>query len=112
MDSVVNALAGTGGEFSYYLDETGNRHAVTEKTMQVILKYTERDRAQLINLPEDSIVAGMPYFYSIRNNFTAQQFSDPMSLTYSLLKAPDWISLNNITGEISSPSSPRLIETT
>jgi len=106
VDSVVNALAGTGGEFSYYLDETGNRHAVTEKAMQVILKYIDLDRAQLINLPDDSITAGMPYYYNISSNFTTQQFSNQLSLSYSLLKAPDWITLNNNTGEISGQISP------
>jgi hypothetical protein len=106
VDSVTKKLEGTGGEFNYYLDETGYQHVVTTKAMQVILKYTEQDRAQLVNLPEDSVYGGMSYYYSIRSNFTAQQLTNQMPLTYSMLKAPDWMYLNYSTGEIFGQATP------
>ena len=106
VDSVARALEGTGGEFNYYLDETGYQHVVTTKAMQVILKYTEQDRAQLINLPEDSVYGGMSYYYSIRSNFTTQQLNNQMSLSFSMLKAPEWMYINYSTGEIFGQATP------
>ena len=101
VDSVAKALEGTGGDFKFYLDETVNRHAITNKAMQVMFKFIEGDQARLATSPEDTVSAGMSYVYNIKNNFFANQLSPNSTLTYSLLKSPSWITLDGATGEIS-----------
>ena len=101
VDSVVKALEGSGGEYKYYLDETQSRHAISARAMQVIFKFIENDRAAILSLPLDTLYDGMNYNYSISENFTVQQLPISATLTYSLLKAPQWLTLNSTTGLLS-----------
>jgi hypothetical protein len=108
VDSVAKVLQGTGGEFKYYLDETGTNHAITQRAVQVMLAYINGEQAQLINPPPDSIYSGMNYNYNIRNNFSVN-INPVNSLSFSLLKAPEWMNINLATGVISGQVLPGAI---
>ncbi len=105
-DSVQKALQGTGGQFAFYLDESGTRHAITARAMQVIATFIAGEQGALVSYPEDSIAGGMNYMYTIGDQFTVNATPDPASYQYSLLKAPSWLSLNTGTGVLSGQAPP------
>ena len=106
VDSVVKALQGSNGKFRFYLDESGNRHAVTNRAMDVMLTFIAGEEANLIQLPEDSTYGGMVYNFNIRDQFLANINPDNSALQYSLLKAPEWLNLNSSTGELTGQVTP------
>jgi hypothetical protein len=108
VDSVAKALEGTGGNFKFYLDETINQHAVSARAMEVITAFINGDEAQLQPPPPDSVYAGMLYNYNVRNNFTVNG-NAATGLRYSLLKAPEWLSMNPLTGVLSGQVLPGAI---
>ncbi len=101
VDTVVNALRGTGGEFRFYIDEIYNQHRISENALKVILTFIANETATLSTLPSDSVLNGAQYSYNIGSNFSVNTTPDNFPLKYSLLKAPSWISLNNSSGVLS-----------
>lgn len=98
IDSVAKALEGTGGTYKFYLDETGNTHAIAKRSWEVIQAFIRNEQASLQTLPADSIVNGENYSYNIKNNFTLNTTPDDAALKYSLLRAPDWLTIDTNTG--------------
>lgn len=109
VDSVKKALQGSGGVFSFYLDESDTRHAVTNRAMDVMLTFIANEEGSLLINPVDSVYGGMTYYYNIKNNFTVNTTPDNSVLQYSLLKGPEWLNLNTITGEITGQATPGTI---
>lgn len=96
MDSIQQALARTGGEFRFYLDETSNGHVVSNRAMDIAIAYIRDETGSLNRLPPDTMTGGQTYAFNLAEEFngtTARQ-------TYSLLKAPNWLSMSS-TGAIS-----------
>lgn len=100
VDSVKRALAGTGGEFAYYLDESNANHSVSDKAMDIVMGFLNGQRGTLINEPPPVAENGGNYQYDIRGNFSASPLPSSGNLQYSLLKAPNWLTINAINGEL------------
>lgn len=100
-DSVKKALGNSGGDFRFYLDEFSNGHMVSSKALDIICAFLRNERAGLSSLPEDTLTSGNDYYFNIQEAFNASPSSPGNTLTYSLLKAPRWLNLNNTTGVLS-----------
>lgn len=101
MDTVMQALQGTQGVYKFYLDETETGHQVTPRAMEIMLTFLQNDTAFLLNKPVDSVINGQAYAYDIKNNFGLTTAPDNSVLKFSLLKAPGWLTLDEINGVIS-----------
>ena len=99
-DSVAKALQGSGGQFKFYLDESGTQHAITKRAVDVIFTALANQYGSLQVNPEDSVTGGTNYFYDIKNNFIVNTAADNSTLKYSLLKAPAWINMDADNGSI------------
>jgi hypothetical protein len=112
-DSVTNALRGTGAVYRFYLDETETGHQISKRALNIMLTFIRNDTAFLINKPVDSVMNGQNYSYDIKNNFGLNTVPDNSVLKYSLLKAPDWLSLNEVAGKLEGivPAAGFIIKT-
>jgi hypothetical protein len=100
VDSVAKALQGTGGVFKFYLDETGTKHAITKRSMDVIFTFITGQETGLQVKPRDTVTDLTDYNYSIRDNFIINGTPGNADLKYSLLKAPSWLSLDTLNGTL------------
>lgn len=101
IDSVAKALEGTGGNYKFYLNERDTIHRITERSVEVIQAFMRNEAADLQQLPADSIVNGENYIYDIKNNFIVNTSPDNSRLRYSLLRAPDWLTIDTLIGRLS-----------
>jgi hypothetical protein len=100
VDSVNTALQGSGGVFRFYLDETINRHAISQRSMKLMLTFINGGTAGIQNQPLDTITGLSAYSYNAGSNFVVNGTPDPTPLQYSLLKGPSWMQMNGVTGEL------------
>jgi hypothetical protein len=97
-DSVSKVLANTGGAYKFYLDESHLSHKISSRALQVITKFISDETGILQQLPMDTVMNGAHYLYNIASNFAGSPVPLTLPVTYSLLKAPLWISLDTATG--------------
>lgn len=100
VDSVARALSGSGAVFKFYLDETETGHQVSRRALDVMLGFIRNDTAFLQNKPIDSVTHGQHYQYDIKSNFSLITTPDNSRLKYALLKGPEWLTLDTLTGNL------------
>lgn len=106
VDSVSRALRGSGGRFSFYLDETGSRHAISLRAAKVMFRFLENDTAWLSRFPADSIERGMNYYFDPVRSFTVDRVPRRSGVSMTMLQSPEWLYHNLSSGEISGYVSP------
>jgi len=103
VDSIKKSLAGTGGVFDFYLDETVPNHQVAPHTVDIMLEFISHGPSFLQTLPGDTVTASVPYQFNISEAFPHSIFE---VLHYSLLKAPEWLQLDSFSGILSGTPPP------